>query len=75
MDTQRNHRLLLVCWLFIIANSSARGAAGFLHPIVLLPGFGCSQLDTRAAAAGSTGLRCTQGHGLVPAMGEPHGVA
>ncbi|KAK3160270.1 hypothetical protein QOZ80_1BG0057320 [Eleusine coracana subsp. coracana] len=49
MDTQRNHRLLLVCsWLFIIINSSARrAAASFLHPIVLLPGFGCSQLDAR----------------------------
>nr|TKV92862.1 hypothetical protein SEVIR_9G188600v2 [Setaria viridis] len=41
--------LLLVlfawAWLFF-AGALARGASG-LHPVVLLPGFGCSQLDAR----------------------------
>lgn len=43
MDTQRQNHLLLVFFI----NSLACGVVSFLHPIVLLPGFGCSQLDAR----------------------------
>ncbi|CAL4934416.1 unnamed protein product [Urochloa decumbens] len=56
-----------VSWPFS-AGLLARGAAGRLHPVVLLPGFGCSQLDARltdafepASTAPSCGGRALKG--------------
>ncbi|CAN6287707.1 unnamed protein product [Urochloa humidicola] len=51
MDGQAAKLLLLLLatwasWPFF-SDSLARGAAGGLHPVVLMPGFGCSQLDAR----------------------------
>ncbi|OEL38734.1 Lecithin-cholesterol acyltransferase-like 1 [Dichanthelium oligosanthes] len=49
MDTQAQLLVVLVAgaWPFFVG-SLARGAAGAgLHPVVLLPGYACSQLDAR----------------------------
>jgi lysophospholipase-3 len=70
MDGAAQAQLLLFAWawLFFIG-LLAHGASG-LHPVVLVPGFGCSQLDARltdefepASAAPSCGgaLKRTKG--------------